>query len=89
MDAATAPDPVYERLACEAAQRALHKQERLIDELCSRTGLPVAVASLAASFLGREAFADDPKEGLAILALAAFLVAVAASVDASTSRLRS
>lgn len=78
--AATAPDPVYERLAYEAAQRALDKQERLIDELRSRTGLLLAAASLAASFLGREAFAGDPKDGLAILALVAFLVAVAASV---------
>jgi hypothetical protein len=77
---ATAPDPVYERLAYEAAQRALDKQERLIDELRSRTGLLLATASLAASFLGREAFAGDPNDGLAILALAAFLVAVAASM---------
>jgi hypothetical protein len=74
------PEPVYERLAYEAAQRALDKQERLIDELRSRTGLLLAAASLAASFLGREAFAEDPNDGLAILALAAFLVAVAASV---------
>jgi hypothetical protein len=78
--AATAPDPVYERLAYEAAQRALDKQERLIDELRSRTGLLLAAASLAASFLGREAFSGDPKAGLAIIALVAFLVAVAASV---------
>jgi len=75
-----APDPVYERLAYEAAQRALDKQERLIDELRSRTGLLLAAASLGASFLGREAFAGDPKEGLALIALVAFLVAVAASV---------
>ena len=37
--AGTAPDPVYERLAYEAAQRALDNQERLIDELRRRTGL--------------------------------------------------
>jgi hypothetical protein len=78
--AATGPEPIYERLAYEAAQRALDKQERLIDELRSRTGLLLAAASLAASFLGREAFAGDPKDGLAIIALVAFLVAVAASV---------
>jgi hypothetical protein len=71
---------VYERLAYEAAQRALDKQERPIDELRSRTGVLLAAASLAASLLGREAFAGDPKDGLAILALALFLVAVAASV---------
>jgi hypothetical protein len=74
------PEPRYERLAYEAAQRALDKQERLIEELRSRTGLLLAAASVAASFLGREAFADDPKDGLAIIALAAFLIAVAASV---------
>ena len=72
--------PVYERLAYEAALRALDKQERLIDELRSRTGLLLAAASLAASFLGREAFAGQPKRGLAILALVAFLLAVGASV---------
>lgn len=49
MDAATAPDPVYERLAYEAAQRALDKQERLIDELRSRTGLLLG-GSLARRF---------------------------------------
>jgi hypothetical protein len=42
--------------------------------------LLLAVASLAASFLGREAFAGHPKRGLAILALVAFLLAVGASV---------
>lgn len=79
----TAPrvdEPVYERLAYEAAQRALDKQEKLIEELRSRTGLLLAAASLAASFLGREAFADNPKRGLAVLALIAFLIAVGASL---------
>lgn len=80
MDSTPAPEPVYERLAYEAALRALDKQERLIDELRSRTGLLMAAASLAASFLGREAFAGDPKRGFALLALVAFLVAVGASV---------
>ena len=80
MDTAAAPNPAYERLAYEAAQRALDKQERLIDELRNRTGLLLAAAPLAASFLGREAFAEDPRNGLAILALVAFIVAVAASV---------
>lgn len=80
MDAATASEPIYERLAYDAAQRALDKQERLIDELRSRTGLLLAAASLAASFLGREAFGGDPKKSLAIVALGAFLFAVGASV---------
>jgi hypothetical protein len=73
-------EPAYERLAYEAALRALDKQERLIDELRNRTGLLLAGASLAASFLGREAFAGQPKRGFAILALVAFLIAVGASV---------
>jgi len=73
-------EPVYERLAYEAALRALDKQERLIDELRNRTGLLLAAASLAASFLGREAFAGHPRRGLAIFALVAFLLAVGASV---------
>ena len=76
----------HERPAYEAAQRALDKQERLIDELRSRTGLLLAAASLAASFLGREAFADDPKRWLAVLALVAFLVAVGASVYVLTPK---
>lgn len=80
MDTTPESEPVFERLAYEAAQRALDKQERLIDELRSRTGLLLAAASLAASFLGREAFANSPKRGLAILALVAFLVAVSACV---------
>jgi hypothetical protein len=75
-----AGEAVYERLAYEAAQRALDKQERLLEELRSRTGLLLAAASLAASFLGREAFAQDPKRGLALLAVLAFLLAVGASV---------
>lgn len=39
MRATAASDPTYERLAYEAAQRALDKRERLLDELRSRTGL--------------------------------------------------
>jgi hypothetical protein len=48
--------------------------------LRSRTGLLLAAASVAASFLGREAFAGNPKGGLAIVALVTFLVAVATSL---------
>jgi hypothetical protein len=52
----------------------------LIDELRSRTGLLLAVASIAASFLGREAFAGDPRPALVVLALVSFLGAIGASV---------
>jgi hypothetical protein len=58
----------------------LDKQERLLEELRSRTGVLLAAASLAASFLGREAFGQEPREWLAIVALLAFLVSTASSV---------
>ena len=62
-----AGDAIYERLAYEAAQRALDKQERLLEELRGRTGLLLAAASLAASFLGREAFDEDRSAALRCL----------------------
>jgi len=69
-----------ERLAYEAALRALDKQEGLLEELRSRTGILLAASSLAASFLGRDAFQDPGSTTVAILALVAFVVSVAASV---------
>jgi hypothetical protein len=81
--AAQAPDHVsseYERLAFEAAQRALDKQERLLEELRSRTGILLAAAALGASFLGREAFGEDPARGLAVAALAALVIAIGSSI---------
>jgi len=69
-----------ERLAYEAALRALDKQEGLLEELRARTGILLAASSLAASFLGRDAFQDPGSTAVAILALAAFVVSVAASV---------
>jgi hypothetical protein len=70
----------YERLAFEAAQRALDKQERLLEELRSRTGILLAAAALGVSFLGREAFSGDPRRGLAVGALVALLIAIGSSV---------
>jgi hypothetical protein len=69
----------FERLAYEAALRALDKQESVLDELRSRTGVLLAASALAASFLGRDAF-RDPAPALASVALAAFMAAIAASV---------
>jgi hypothetical protein len=66
-------------ISYDASLRRLDKQERLLDELRARTGLLLAAASLAASFLGRPALDSDPV-GLAVLALAAFGVAIAASL---------
>jgi len=39
----------YERLAFDAALRALDKQESVLDELRSRTGVLLAASALAAS----------------------------------------
>jgi hypothetical protein len=69
----------FEKLAFEAALRALDKQEAVLDELRARCAILVAASALAASFLGREAFADPPWL-LALIALAAFVVSVGSSV---------
>jgi hypothetical protein len=69
----------FERLAFDAALRALDKQEALLDELRSRTGALLAASALAASFLGAEAF-KDPAPALAAIALLAFVGSIAASV---------
>ena len=73
------PSDSLEGFAYEAALRALDKQEDVLNEVRSRTGALLAASALAASFLGREAFAD-PQPLLAGLALVAFVVTVAASV---------
>jgi len=66
-------------IAYEASQRALDKQERLLDEIRSRTGLLLAAASLAASFLGRPALKGEPA-AFAVLALIAFALSLATSI---------
>jgi hypothetical protein len=66
------------RLAYEASLRSLDKQEQLVQELRGRTGLLLAAASLAASFLGEPAL--EGSVGLAIPALGAFAVSVGASL---------
>jgi hypothetical protein len=69
----------FERLAYETAQRSLQQQAALLDELRSRTGVLLGASSLAASFLGAQAF-RDPELVLAVVALAAFVVSLGASV---------
>jgi len=69
----------YERLAFDAALRALDKQETLLDELRSRTGALLAASALAASFLGGAAF-KDPSPALAAIALLAFVSSIGSSV---------
>ena len=51
-----------------------------MDELRSRTGVLLAVSSLAASFLGTEAFGEAGWGLLGVVAIAAFLVSMGASV---------
>ena len=66
-------------VAYAASLRRLDKQEHLLDELRARTGLLLAAASLAASFLGRPALDADPVV-FAWLALGAFAASIAASL---------
>jgi hypothetical protein len=68
-----------ERLAYDAALRALDKQERVLDELRARTSVLLAAAALAASFLGPDAF-RDPQPVLAAAALGSFVVSMVACV---------
>jgi hypothetical protein len=70
----------FEKLAYEAALRGLDKQEGMLEELRSRTGVLLAASSLAASFLGQQAFQDPSPRGLAIASLGAFVISIAASV---------
>jgi hypothetical protein len=69
----------FEKLAYEAALRGLDKQEGLLEELRTRTGVLLAASSLAASFLGQQAFQNPNPRGLAITALVAFVASIAAS----------
>jgi hypothetical protein len=66
-------------LAFELSQKRLDKQETVLEELRSRTGVLLAASSLAASFLGNEAFGPG-WEPLAVAAVAAFLTSMVAAV---------
>jgi hypothetical protein len=68
-----------ERVAHDAALRSLDRQEQLVNELRSRTGIVIAASSLAASFLGRPAL-DKGSAPLFVAALAAFALSVGASL---------
>ena len=67
------------QIAYEASQRALDKQERVLDELRSRTSILLAAASLAISFLGRSAV-DTSVSAVALVAVLSFAVTIGASV---------
>jgi len=64
----------FERLAYEAALRSLDKQEANLEELRARTSVLMAASSLAASFLGQQAFQSPSPRGLVIASLLAFIV---------------
>jgi len=70
----------FEKLAYEAALRGLDKQEGLLEEMRSRAGILVAASSLAASFLGQQAYQRPSATSVAVIALAAFVVSIGASV---------
>jgi hypothetical protein len=67
-------------LAFEQSQRRLDKQERVLEELRARTAILLAASSLAASFLGKEAFDRSGWDVLTVVAGAAFLVTMLAAV---------
>jgi hypothetical protein len=67
-------------LAFEQSQRRLDKQERVLEELRARTAVLLAASSLAASFLGTEAFDSSGWDALAVTAGVAFLVTMLAAV---------
>lgn len=66
-------------IAFDAATRALDKQERVLEELRSRTGLLLAASSLTVAFLGRPAI-SLAHDALVAVALVAFALSIAASV---------
>lgn len=70
----------FEKLAYESALRGLDKQEGYLEELRARTGALLAASSLAASFLGQQAFQHPHPRGLAILALLSFVASIGAGV---------
>jgi len=70
----------FERLAYEASLRGLDKQEGYLEELRARTGVLLAASSLAASFLGPQAFSHPEPRGLVATALLAFVASIGAGV---------
>lgn len=69
-----------ERLAYEAALRALDKQERLVEELRARTGLILAASSVTASLVGRRGIADYGTTAPALLSIVGLVVSIGAAI---------
>jgi hypothetical protein len=78
MHANPAHDGLQE-LAYELSRGALARQEEVLNELRARTGTLLAASSIVASFLGSQA-TQEGSGPLTILALAAFVVSVGASM---------
>ena len=70
----------FERVAYEAGLRSLDKQEQLVEELRTRAGTLLAASSVAASFLGQQAFRGSGMGNFAVLILAASFISICASV---------
>jgi hypothetical protein len=62
------------RLAYEASLRALDQQQRIVEDIRARTGVLLAAASLAASFLGARVFHGHASLVLSVLALASLVM---------------
>lgn len=69
-----------ERIAYETAIRALDKQEKVLEELRARTGILLGASSLAVSLLAATALDGSRPVTLIVLALAAFVVSLLASL---------
>ena len=66
-----------EELAYESSLRSLDRQEALVDELRARTGLLLAVSSVAVSLGGRATLNSAPRVELALIAIA-FVISIGA-----------
>jgi hypothetical protein len=73
-------------LAYEASLRALDQQQRVLEDLRSRTGLLLAAASLSASFLGARAFDGHASVALSAMALTALAVTLLLGILILTPR---
>ncbi len=76
------------RLAFEASLRALDQQQRVLEDIRSRTGVLLAAASLSASFLGARAFDGHASVALSLLALVSFVVTLLLGILILTPRAR-
>jgi hypothetical protein len=73
-------DFLLERIAYDAALRALDKQETLVADMQSRAGMLLAASSVATSILAQTAFRGDVPVAVALVALGAFVASIAASM---------